>query len=185
MQPNPTRDMMVGAAAMAVLAGLFAFSYAGKDLTAQASVGTYPVKATFNRVDGLFEGDEVRLGGIKIGTVGKQTLDAHYRATVILNLNTGMEIPNDSAAAIHTDGLFGSKFVVIEPGIDDVPLKSGDVIDYTQGSVVVGELLNLIIEEGRARQQQQKQQQQEQPQAAEDALPAEEAPVNPNAQEGN
>jgi len=152
MQHNPARDIAVGAAAMAVLAGLFAYSYAGKKLTAEASVGTYPVTATFNRVDGLFEGDEVRLGGIRVGAVGKQTLDGDFRATVTLNLDTGLELPVDSAAAIHTDGLFGSKFVVLEPGVEETPLQAGGVIQYTQGSVVVGELLNLIIDEGRARQ---------------------------------
>lgn len=154
MQHNPTRDMTVGAVAVLVLAGLFAFSYAGKQMTADASVGTYPVTATFNRIDGLFEGNEVRLGGIRIGTVGKQVLDADYRAKVTLNLDTGFDIPIDSAAAVHTDGLFGSKFVVMEPGIEDASLKAGDVIQFTQGSVIVGELLNLIIDEGKARQAQ-------------------------------
>lgn len=153
MQPNPTRDKLVGAATVLVLAGVFAYSYAGKQLTADASVGSYPVTATFNRVDGLFEGDEVRLGGIRIGTVGKQHLDGNYRAVVTLNLNSnGLGVPVDSAAAIHTDGLFGSKFVVMEPGVEEAMLKAGDVIQYTQGAVVVGELLNLIIDEGKARQ---------------------------------
>ena len=152
MQNNPTRDKMVGAAVLLALGGLFAFSYAGKQMTAQASVGAYPVTATFNRIDGLFEGDEVRMGGIRVGTVGEQRLDADYRAVVTLMLDNGFELPVDSAAAIHTDGLFGSKFVVLEPGIEEAPIQPGDSLQYTQGSVVVGELLNLIIEEGRARQ---------------------------------
>lgn len=152
MQHNPTRDILVGATTMLALVGLFAFSYAGKQLSAEASVGAYPVTATFSRVDGLFEGDEVRLGGIRVGTVGQQSLDKNYRAVVTLNINSGMDVPVDSAAAIHTDGLFGSKFVVLEPGVEDGLLKAGGVIQYTQGAVVVGELLGLIIDEGRARQ---------------------------------
>lgn len=151
MQPNPTRDMLVGATTMLVLAGLVVFSYAGKKLSADASVGTYPVVATFNRVDGLFEGDAVRLGGIRVGTVGPQVLDSDFRAVVTLNLDSAALVPVDSAAAIHTDGLFGSKFVVLEPGIEEATLKAGDTLQYTQGAVVVGELLDLIIDEGRAR----------------------------------
>lgn len=151
MRHNPTRDMLVGATAMAAMAGLFAFSYAGHQVSANANVGTYSVIATFNRVDGLFEGDEVRLGGIRIGTVGTQHLDDNYRAVVTLNIDNAMTMPVDSAVAIHTDGLFGSKFVVFEPGVDDVDLKAGDSVQYTQGAVVVSELLNLIIEEGKAR----------------------------------
>lgn len=151
MQHNPTRDILVGATTMMALAGLFAFSYAGKQMSADASVGSYPVYATFNRVDGLFEGNEVRLAGIRIGTVGAQHLDADYRAVVTLNIKSDMIVPVDTAAAVHTDGLFGSKFVELEPGVEDGPLKAGDSIQYTQGAVVVGELLNLIIDEGKTR----------------------------------
>lgn len=152
MQNNDNRDTVVGGLVVLVLAALFAFSYGGKELTTQASVGSYPVTAVFNRVDGLLEGDEVRLGGIRIGSVGAQSLDQNYRAVVTLNIDTGVGVPVDSAAAIHTDGLFGSKFVVLEPGVEETDLAAGDDIEYTQGAVIVGELLGLIIDEGHARQ---------------------------------
>lgn len=151
MKHNPTRDIWVGASAVVALAGLVAFSYAGNQISAKNSVSAYPVIATFNRVDGLFEGDAVQLSGIRIGTVGEQHLDENFRAVVTLNINSATKIPVDSAVAIHTDGLFGSKSVVLEPGVEDEMLKAGSTIQYTQGAVVVGELLNLIIEEGRAR----------------------------------
>jgi len=149
---NENRNTLVGGGVILVLAGLFAYSYGGKQLSAQANVGTYPVTAVFNRVDGLFEGDEVRLGGIRIGTVGQQVLDDNYRAVVTMNIKSGVQLPVDSAAAVHTDGLFGSKFVVLEPGVEDASMAAGDRIEYTQGAVIVGELLELIITEGRARQ---------------------------------
>ena len=151
MRNNDNRDTLVGGLVMVFIAALFAVSYGGKDLSAQANVGTYPVTAVFNRIDGLFEGDEVRLGGIRIGTVAAQHLDQHFRAVVTLNIDSVVQVPIDSAAAIHTDGLFGSKFVVLEPGVEDQLLKAGDDIQYTQGAVIVGELLGLIIDEGRAR----------------------------------
>jgi phospholipid/cholesterol/gamma-HCH transport system substrate-binding protein len=151
MRHSETHDIWVGGLAMAVLAFMFAVSYGGKDLSTQANVGSYNVTAVFNRIDGLFEGDQVRLGGIPIGTVGTVSLDGHYRAVVGLNINNAITLPKDSAAAIHTDGLFGSKSVEIEPGVEDATLKSGDVFQYTQGSMIVSELLNLIIDEGNAR----------------------------------
>ncbi|MCW8914725.1 MAG: MlaD family protein [Magnetovibrio sp.] len=152
MQINDNRDTWVGGAMVLVLAALFAFSYGGKQKTDQLGVNSYPVTAIFNRVDGLAEGDEVRLGGIRIGKVGSQNLDEHFRAVVTLILDKGIDIPVDSAAAIHTDGLFGSKFVVLEPGVEEVFLQAGDDIEYTQSAVIVGELLDLIISEGKARQ---------------------------------
>ena len=153
MRNNDNRDTLVGGLVMLVVAALFAVSYGGKDLSAQANVGSYPVTAVFNRVDGLFEGDEVRLGGIRIGTVAAQHLDEHFRAVVTLNIDSAVQVPIDSAAAIHTDGLFGSKFVVFEPGVEEQSLKAGDNIEYTQGAVIVGELLGLIIDEGKARKE--------------------------------
>lgn len=153
MRNNDNRDTLVGGLVMLVVAALFAVSYGGKDLSAQANVGSYPVTAVFNRVDGLFEGDEVRLGGIRIGTVAAQKLDEHFRAVVTLNIDSAVQVPVDSAAAIHTDGLFGSKFVVFEPGVEEQSLKSGDAVEYTQGAVIVGELLGLIIDEGKARKE--------------------------------
>ena len=151
MQNNDTRDTWVGGLVILCLAAVCAFSYGGKQLSAKASVGSYRVTAVFSRVDGLFEGDEVRLGGIRIGTVGAQRLDEYFRAVVNLNLDNAIDVPIDSAAAIHTDGLFGSKFVVLEPGVEEQFLQAGDDIEFTQGAMVVGELLSLIIDEGNAR----------------------------------
>lgn len=151
MRNNDNRDTLVGGIVMVVLAALFVASYGGKDLSAQANVGSYPVTAVFNRVDGLFEGDEVRLAGIRIGTVAALRLDQHFRAVVTLKINSAVQVPVDSAAAVHTDGLFGSKFVVLEPGVEEQALKAGDTIEYTQGAVIVSELLGLIVDEGRAR----------------------------------
>jgi len=159
MQFDTKRDTLVGGAIVLIAAFVFVFSYAGKNMAKQSNVGTYPVTAVFNRIDGLFEGDVVRMAGIKVGSVGQQILDKNYRASVTLNLLNGIKIPSDSAVAIHTDGLFGSKFVVIEPGVEDTNLGKGSHVQFTQGAVVVSELLGLIIDQGKARLAKQKSQQ--------------------------
>ena len=66
-----------------------------------------------------------------------------------------VKIPKDSSAAIHTDGLFGSKFISLGPGAEEALLKDGDTITFTQDAVVVSELLDLIISEGKAKRAQQ------------------------------
>lgn len=152
MRNNPNRDAWVGGLVILVIAGLFGFSYLGKSSSTEAREGVYPVTAVFSRVDGLFEGDEVRLAGINVGTVGTQVLDKNFRVVVTLNINDGVPIPIDSAVAIHTDGLFGSKFVVLEPGGEDQNIVAGGEIEYTQGAMIVSELLSLIIQEGKAKQ---------------------------------
>jgi phospholipid/cholesterol/gamma-HCH transport system substrate-binding protein len=144
-----TKEIAVGAVALAALLLVLGFFQAGRT-HASAKTAGYEIRATFNRVDGLFPGDPVRLGGIRIGTVAKAELDANYRARLTLRLNSGVKIPEDTAAAIHTDGLFGSKFVVLLVGGDDKVLKPGGAITHTQDALIVSELLDLIIAEGHA-----------------------------------
>ncbi len=144
------KEIMVGALVMAGLALVFVFFQSGGEGAAQAARGEYVVKAAFSRVDGLGEGGEVRLGGIRVGTVSAQTLDSDFRAQVDLLIDQDVKLPLDTSAAIHTDGLFGSKYVVLEPGGEEEYPKDGDRITFTQGSVIVSELLELIISQGKA-----------------------------------
>jgi len=154
MMASESREILIGAGAFGCLLLVLAYLYAGRDWReARVSAGTSGHKtviAKFNRVDGLVEGDDVMLGGIRVGTIGKMTLDDHYRAVVRMKVFGDVPLPADTSAAIHTDGLFGSKFMVLEPGGDEKLLKSGGEITYTQDSMVVSDLLELIIAEGRA-----------------------------------
>ena len=143
-------EMMVGGGVVAVLLGALLLSYGGHTIAKRTESGYYRLNATFNRVDGLLEGDEVRLGGIKVGTVAEMKLDPHFRAVLGLRIQDGLKLPRDSSASIQTAGLFGPKYIVLEPGGDDVNFKPGDKIIYTQEATIVSELLNLIISQGQA-----------------------------------
>lgn len=151
------REIMVGVAALACLAMLLAYVYGGRDVAAKAA-GEMRVVAKFNRVDGLVAGDEVHLSGIRVGTIESMRLDDNFRAVLTLKLRGDVKLPKDTSAAVHTDGLFGAKFVVLEPGAEEAMMNSGDEITYTQGAVVVTELLDLIISEGRAAMKRRKEQ---------------------------
>ena len=146
MNRNAT-ETMVGGLMLGVAALFFAATYSGERL---APATGYTLTAAFNRVDGLADGDEVRLSGIRVGQVEGQHLDEFFRAVLTLRIDGGIDLPLDSSAAIHTDGLFGSKFVVLDPGGDPEVMKDGDEIQYTQDAVIVQDLLDLIISEGRA-----------------------------------
>ena len=141
-------EIAVGGMMLAVVALCFVASYSGDRLSPQSG---YAVTAGFNKVDGLADGDDVRLSGIRIGHVEGQKLDPHFRAVLTLRIESGIKLPADSSAAIHTDGLFGSKFIVIDPGGDLAMLEDGDEIQYTQDAVIVEHMLDLIIAEGKAR----------------------------------
>ncbi len=143
------KETLVGGLMGMALVVVLVFSYGGPELN---SGGGYYLTASFNRVDGLVEGDEVRLGGIKVGTVVKQYLDENYRAVLRFEIDSGVELPIDTSVAIHTDGLMGAKFVVLEVGGEEEYLQPGDEISFTQDALIVEELLELIISQGRERQ---------------------------------
>jgi len=65
-------ETIMGGVVLLIAALFLAFAYAGSNLR---GVGGYDVVARFNRVDGLANGAEVRLSGIKIGSVVRQDLD--------------------------------------------------------------------------------------------------------------
>ena len=90
------------------------------------------------------------MGGVRIGRVSKLHLDNYFRAVVTMDLDNKYPYPLDTSASIHTDGLFGGKFIVLEPGAEENTLATGDEISLTQDAVVVSDLLELIIAEGKS-----------------------------------
>ena len=147
---SETKEIWIGAATVAALVAVLGFMNQGRDAVSKAASGATTVVARFNKVDGLIAGSEVRMAGVRIGTVSEMTMDDQYRAVVHLDLDPSFDYPTDTSAAIHTDGIFGSKFLVLEPGAEEDVLKSGDEITLTQDAVIVSDLLELIISEGKA-----------------------------------
>ena len=116
----------------------------------------YVISAVFSHIDGLAEDADIRMGGVRVGQVNATKLNDEYRAVVSMMIDEGVEIPFDTSAAIHTDGLFGGKFIELEPGGSEKFMRNGDIIDLAKSSVVVEELLDLIISEGKAKRAKQK-----------------------------
>ncbi len=106
----------------------------------------YQVVAEFDDASGLGPGSEVRMSGVKIGTVHSQELDPDtYFAVVTLNISDSVKLPRDTSARIIADGLLGSNFVALEPGGDEEMIPDGGEITFTQGSINVVDLLGRFI----------------------------------------
>lgn len=88
--------------------------------TAQISaVAGYEVEAAFLKIGGLQKGSDVRMNGIKIGTVQDSRLDpVTYDAVVSMSIRPDLKLPSDSVASIVSGGLIGGKYVRLEPGAD-------------------------------------------------------------------
>ena len=143
------RNIFIGAVTMAVLivGGVFSFTSSSVD----KSDGLF-VTAQFNQLDGLNAGTEIRIGGIKIGEVTALNLREDYSAEATLKIEANISIPTDTSVAIHTGGIFGAKYVTLEPGAEEDYMEMGDAFDVTQGSVDVQDLLNLIIGQAKSNQ---------------------------------
>ncbi|MSO54464.1 MAG: MCE family protein [Rhodospirillales bacterium] len=148
MMARDTKEILVGFGLLIGLVLAIALSYGSRGYTGTG----YVVTGVFNRVDGLVIGNTVTISGVRVGSVEHVTLDKDYRALVAIRLDPGVQLPSDSDAAVHTDGLFGRKFVVLGPGGDTKMFAGGERITYTQGSVLVDDLLEQIIAEGKSRQ---------------------------------
>ncbi|MCY3877611.1 MAG: outer membrane lipid asymmetry maintenance protein MlaD [Rhodobacteraceae bacterium] len=104
--------------------------------------GSYEVKAKFQSAQGVSVGTDVRLAGVKIGTIESMTLDSDdYSAELILQLRSGIQIPDDSLAAIASASLLGGHFIEITPGGSLAYLQDGDYLYDTQSYVGLIQLL--------------------------------------------
>ena len=142
------KEIYIGAVTVALLVGVLGVMNQSQMLSSKVEDTHKRIIAKFNKVDGLSEGSDVRMGGIRVGRVTNMDLDSKFRAVVTMDVDSQFPYTLDTSAAIHTDGLFGVKFIVLEPGAEEAVLSSGDEISLTQDAVVVGDLLELIISEG-------------------------------------
>lgn len=146
--------MIVGTAVLAAFVLVFAYSSLGIGDKAEGPLsgdGSYELNARFGRADGIGPGTIVRMAGIDVGEVVGMRLDPYYRAVVTFRIVDSVELPEDSAAMIQTDGLMGGKFVELEPGGALDMLSPGGWLDYTQDSVIIEDLLAKIV--ARAKQE--------------------------------
>ena len=95
---------------------------------------TYRVKAEFANVAGLNTGADVRVGGIRTGSVSRIDLPKRPdgKVTVVMNLKSSTRdiVRKDSVAAIRSEGLLGDEYVEVSFGSDNAArLNSGDQIE--------------------------------------------------------
>ena len=141
-------ETFIGAIVIILAVSFLFYSFS---ITDNNTEGTYNIHATFNRIDGIQIGSDVRLSGIKIGSVSKSSLNqTTYEAQLALIIDNSIKIPDDSSAKITMDGLLGSNYISIEPGGSEIYLSENDYLLYTQGSVdligLVGEALFSVEE---------------------------------------
>ena len=149
MAENAT-ETTIGAVVLAAAAGFLI--YAAGVTGISGPTDTYDVKASFRSAEGVSLGTDVRMAGVKIGSVTGMALNPEtFRAETTLSLKEGIVLPEDSAVVIAQEGLLGGNYVEITPGGSDFNLEAGGEILDTQGSVsLITLLLKFVSSSGNS-----------------------------------
>ena len=141
---NSTVETLIGALVVIIAFGFFLFAYntSGKG---EHSAG-YRVSAEFDNVEGVNVGTDIRMAGIKIGTVTAQALNPdNFQAVVTMAIDPNIKLADDTSAKVTSEGLLGAKFIALDAGGSETKLAEGGVINYTQGAVDIWSLISQAM----------------------------------------
>ena len=140
-----SRDLAVGAF---VLIGLTALAYLSISVGGASYAGHAGLQLTavFDEVGGLSERSPVVVGGVKVGMVERIRLGEDFRPVVSINVDSSLQLPEDTSASILTQGVLGDQYIGLQPGGSDVILQSGDQIEFTQSAVILERLIGRLVQ---------------------------------------
>jgi len=136
-------ETVMGAVVLVAAALFLVFAYKTSQLR---TVSGYEVSADFARIDGIHQGSDVRISGVKVGTVLAEDLDPKtFLATIRMSVDPAIQLPDDTVAAVTSSGLLGDKYMSLTPGGSDKNIPAGGKIRYTQSSVSLENMIGQMI----------------------------------------
>src|SRR5215472_3454490 len=143
MHRRSIAEVLTGALVLLVAAGFLGYAVAH---SGRSTTSGYTLYAKFDHIDGLGVGADVRIAGVKVGSVNQERLDPQsFQAVVGLSVRNDIKLPKDSAAIVTSESLLGGKYLSLQPGGDETMLQPGQTITITQSSVSLEELLGKFI----------------------------------------
>lgn len=141
MSAGSKAEVAAGAAVLAAAIGFLVYAGQVTGLS-DGAAGSYELRASFRSVEGVTVGTDVRLAGVKVGTVTALTLNPQtFFADAVLSVQDSVALPDDSAALVSSEGLLGGNFVELMPGGSPENYAAGAEIEDTQGAVSVISLM--------------------------------------------
>ncbi len=135
----------VGALVLAAAAGFLVYAL-GHASGFRGAGGAYELTARFGDVGSLTPGADVRVAGVKVGSVASIELDPKtFLARTRFMIQPQVKVPSDSTVKITSDGLLGGQHVVIAPGGAADDLKPGAEFENVQGAVDLFGLIGQVI----------------------------------------
>ena len=143
MARRTAAEIATGAGILVVAAGFLLYAVANTGHTGAAG---YPLTADFNSIDGISIGSDVRIAGVKEGSVTAERVDPQsVQANVTMSVQNGLQLPTDTSAQVTSDGFLGGKYMALVPGGAEQMIKPGGRITITQSAVSLEELLGKFI----------------------------------------
>ena len=143
MHRRSIAEVLTGALVLLVAAGFLGYAVAH---SGRSTTSGYTLYAKFDHIDGLGAGSDVRIAGVKIGSVNEERIDPQsFQAVVALSVRNDIKLPKDSAAIVTSESLLGGKYLSLQPGGDEAILQPGQTITITQSSISLEELLGKFI----------------------------------------
>lgn len=141
-------ETFLGAVVIVVAVGFIVFALQATEVGA---VEGYTLKAQFLKVGGLEVGSDVRISGVKVGTVTDRRLDTKtFEAVVVFTVSSSIHLPQDTQAVITSEGLLGNKYLRLIPGKDTATIAPNGMVtktrDYRSLEDTVSEIIFLATE---------------------------------------
>jgi len=134
-------EIVTGAAVLALAIGFAVYAAQGSGLLAAPE--SYPLTASFRSIEGISVGSDVRLAGVKVGTVTDMQLNPNtFFADAQISMRNDVLLPVDSTILVSSEGLLGGNFIEVLPGGALENLEPGGEIEDTQGAV---SLITLLL----------------------------------------
>ena len=136
-------ETVMGGVVLVVAALFLFFAYSTSQVRA---VQGYEVTAQFERVGALRDGGDVRIAGVKIGSIVSETLDPKtFLADVRMSIDPAYKLPDDTVAEIVSAGLLGDRYLALVPGGSEQMIPPGGRIKFTQAPVSLENLIGQMI----------------------------------------
>jgi len=142
-------ETILGAVVLGLAALFLVFAYSSADLH---KVRGYTLTANFPMVDGVKEGTDVKINGVKVGSVEALKLNTdvgpnQYLVTVLMTLDPSVQLPTDTIALVSTESLLGGKYMSLEPGVDETMIKTDGSgrVTRTQAPMRLDDLIGQLI----------------------------------------
>ncbi len=143
-----TTEVVAGGLVLAAAAGFLVYATQFADIGGGGS-GSYELSASFRSVEGIGVGTDVRLGGVKVGTITSLDLNPEtFRAETRMTIDEAIVLPDDTSVLISSEGLLGGSFVELLPGGSPFNIEAGGEILDTQSSVSLIQLLLRFVTGG-------------------------------------